>query len=79
MLEDNRNGLGIRTTPHGSKSFFSAYRRVGKLRWGTHGTYPTLSLVEAHALHARLREDLASGKLGLASSITVRELAAQYI
>ncbi|MEW6387412.1 MAG: tyrosine-type recombinase/integrase [Thermodesulfobacteriota bacterium] len=54
-------GLGVRVTPHGIKSFVFMYRFKGKARLLTLGTYPGMSLAEAHEEHAKSRRILEQG------------------
>jgi len=55
------NAFGVRVTPQGNKSFVFMYRYQGKLKRMTLGTYPAMSLAEAHKAHAEAKEMLARG------------------
>lgn len=46
------NGFGVRVTPRGVKSFVYLYRFDGKPRRLTLGTYPSMTLADAHKAHA---------------------------
>ncbi len=50
--EWGERGLGVRVTPNGVKTFIFKYRFDGKVRWMTLGTYPELTLADAHEAHA---------------------------
>jgi integrase len=56
-------GFGIRVAPTGRKTFIYFYRMPGesKKRRLTIGTYPTMSLAEAHRRYAEAREMVAQG------------------
>lgn len=63
--KDNGNGLGIRVSPKGRKTFVFMYRfdeRPRMLTLGTYGTGPgMLSLADAHAEHAKAMQLLENG------------------
>jgi integrase len=61
VFEDR--GFGIRVAPSGRKTFIYFYRMPGesKKRRLTVGTYPTMSLAEAHRKYAEAREMVAQG------------------
>ncbi len=61
VWEDGRTGLGIRVSPKGRKSWNYMYRFNGKARRMTLGTYPTLTLANAHVKHAQAKEALERG------------------
>lgn len=61
VFEEGRNGLGLRITPRGGKSWVFLYRRNGKLSRITVGAYPDTSVADAHAHLARLRAMLRRG------------------
>jgi integrase len=54
-------GFGVRVTPNGAKSFIYMYRFQGKNRRLTLGTYPAMSLAEAHKAFAEAKEMLVKG------------------
>lgn len=54
-------GLGVRVTPNGVKTFIFKYRFDGKVRWMTLGTYPELTLADAHEAHADAWKVLRQG------------------
>ena len=55
------NGFGVRVTPRGVKSFVYLYRFEGKARRLTLGTYPTMTLADAHKAHAEAMKKLEQG------------------
>jgi integrase len=55
------NGFGVRVTPRGVKSFVYLYRFEGKPRRLTLGTYPTMTLAEAHQAHGEAMKKLEQG------------------
>jgi len=55
------NGFGVRVTPRGVKSFVYLYRFEGKARRLTLGTYPTMTLADAHKAHAEAVKKLEQG------------------
>jgi integrase len=55
------NGFGVRVTPRGVKSFVYLYRFEGKPRRLTLGTYPTMTLAEAHQAHGEAMRKLEQG------------------
>lgn len=62
VWEDGRNGFGVRVTPNGTKTFVYKYRFQGKVQWLTIGTYPAMTLAQAHKGHAEAREMLQRGQ-----------------
>jgi len=52
VWKDGGDGLGLRVTPQGRKTWVTMYRFQGKARMMTHGIYPTISLKRAGQLHA---------------------------
>ena len=83
------NGFGVRVTPKGNKSFVFLYRFQGKPRRLTLGTYPAMTLAEAHKAHAEARDMLAHGIDPGTKAVaqrqedrkapTVAELASEYL
>ncbi len=55
------NGLGIRVSTRGRKSWIFLYRFAGKARRMTLGSYPQMSVAEAHEVHGKAQADLARG------------------
>ena len=55
------NGFGVRVTPRGVKSFVYLYRFEGKPRRLTLGTYPNMTLADAHRAHAEAVKNLEQG------------------
>jgi integrase len=55
------NGLGVRVSPKGRKSFVYMYRYEGKARFLTLGDYPRLTLADAHKAHAEARKKVEQG------------------
>jgi integrase len=83
------NGFGIRVFPSGKKSWVYMFRFEGFLRRMTFGSYPKLSLSQAHELHAKARQKLErgidpgiesiQGKRQAREAYTVTELVYDYI
>jgi integrase len=59
--EWGERGLGVRVTPNGVKTFIFKFRFDGKVRWMTLGTYPELTLADAHEAHADAWKVLRQG------------------
>jgi hypothetical protein len=59
--EWGERGFGVRVTPNGVKTFIFKYRFDGKVRWMTLGTYPDLTLADAHEAHADAWKVLRQG------------------
>ncbi|MEJ2673526.1 MAG: Arm DNA-binding domain-containing protein, partial [Deltaproteobacteria bacterium] len=55
------NGFGVRVTPRGIKSFVYLYRFDGKPRRLTLGSYPNMTLADAHKAHAEALKKLEQG------------------
>ncbi len=62
VWEGGRTGLGVRVSPAGRKSWIFMYRFGGKARRMTLGTYPALTLANAHVQHAQAKERLERGE-----------------
>lgn len=87
--ETNGKGFGLRVSPAGRKTFIFMYRFNGVARRMTIGTYPALTLSEAHELHAKARQKLekgidpgvesVKGKRKAREAYTVIELVDDYI
>jgi len=83
------NGFGVRVTPRGVKSFVYLYRFEGKPRRLTLGTYPSMTLADAHRAHAeavkKLEQDIDPGAVTVAErreerkAPTVAALADEYL
>ena len=58
---EGKTGFGVRVTPRGNKSFIYMYRFGGKARRLTLGTYPAMSLAEAHKKYAEAKEKVQKG------------------
>jgi integrase len=71
--EWGERGLGVRVTPNGVKTFIFKYRFDGKVRWMTLGTYPELTLADAHEAHADAWKVLRQGVNPGAKAITERK------
>lgn len=67
------NGFGVRVTPRGVKSFVYLYRFEGKPRRLTLGTYPKMTLAEAHTAHGEAMKKLEKGIDPGAEAVTERE------
>lgn len=79
------NGLALRVSPSGAKSWVMLYRAQRRLRRWTIGTYPALSLADAR-LQARrgwraveLGHDPAQAKRATREADTIGELVARYV
>ncbi len=89
VWEDGRTGFGLRVSPRGRKSWVWLYRHRGKPRRLCFGTYPDMSLADAHLRLAEARKILEAGDdpgLLLAAerqadraAETVEELAELYL
>jgi integrase len=55
------NGLGIRVTPRGRKSWVYIYRYRGRARRLTLGRYPAMTVAEAHKAHGAAMAELEKG------------------
>jgi len=87
--ESNGKGFGLRVSPAGRKTFIFMYRFDGMARRMTIGTYPALTLSQAHELHAKARQKLekgvdpgvesVKGKRTAREAYTVIELVDDYI
>ena len=84
-FDRNANGLALRVSPSGAKSWVMLYRAQRRLRRWTIGTYPALSLADAR-LQARrgwraveLGHDPARAKRATREADTIGELVARYV
>jgi len=89
VFEDR--GFGVRVSPTGRKTFIYLYRMRGEVnkRRLSLGTYPAMSLAEAHRLYAEAREMVNQGIDPGAKAVaerqedrkapTVAELSAEYL
>lgn len=90
--EENAHGLGtlgIRVAPTGRRSWIVMYYFEGRPRMITLGTYPAMSVAEAHKAHAEASSMIQRGedpgtkavaaKKALSESPTVKALAADYL
>lgn len=83
------NGFGVRVFPTGKKSWVFMYRFEGKARRITFGSYPQISVAEAHAAHGKALTDLEKGIDAGANLVgdnkenrlapTVEELTKEYL
>ena len=71
--EWGERGLGVRVTPNGKKVFIFKYRFDSKVRWMTLGSYPKMSLADAHRRHADAWDLLNQGVDPAAQAIAERE------
>jgi len=88
-LWEGGNGLGIRISPKGRKSWVFMYRFEGKARRMTLGTYPDMSVARAHKAHGNALELLEHNKdpgtLRVSenkqerTASTIKDLADEYI
>ncbi len=62
VWEDNGKGLGIRVSAKGRKSWVFLYRFGGRPRRMTLGTFPAMTLAQAHTAHGKAREKLETGE-----------------
>lgn len=79
--EPGHPGFMLRLWPSGEKSFVYRYQRNGKTKILTFGTYPQLSLGQAHELHTAARKVLAAGRDPIeerASEAKVEKIRAQH-
>jgi integrase len=77
VWEAGRSGFGVRVTPNGTKTFVYKYRFQGKVQWLTIGTYPAMTLVQAHKAHAEAREMVERGENPAAKAVAERREARQ--
>jgi integrase len=89
VFEDR--GFGVRVSPTGRKTFIYLYRMRGEVskRRLSLGTYPEMSIAEAHRLYAEAREKVTKGIDPGAEAVaerqedrkapTVAELSAEYL
>ena len=83
------NGFGVRVTPRGTRSFVCLFRFEGKPRRLTLGTYPGMTLADAHRAHAeaikKLEQGIDPGAVTVADrkeerkAPTVANLAEEYL
>ncbi len=83
------HGFGVRVSPKGKKNFIYSYRYEGRPRFLTLGTYPAMTLADAHKAHAEARKKLEEGIDPGAMAVverrenreapTVAELAKDYL
>lgn len=62
VFEDGRPGFGLRVSPSCRKSFVYLFRHEGRPRRMTLGTYPALSLHDAHVKHAEAEALVKKGQ-----------------
>jgi integrase len=55
------NGFGIRVTPNGTKSWVFVYHHAGRSRRMTLGTYPSMTVAQAHLAHGKALAELEQG------------------
>ena len=63
IVDKGYPGLAVRLSPGGSKTFVYVFRRHGRRRRITLGTYPAMTLAEARDAWRRMRGELAQGKI----------------
>jgi integrase len=61
VWEQNGKGFGVRVSPAGRKSWVYRYRNNDRHARMTLGSYPAMSLADAHAVHSQARLDLEKG------------------
>jgi integrase len=71
--KDNGNGLGVRVSPNGSKSFVFMYRFNNKPRMMTLGKIPQTKLADAGLLHTAAQKLLDEGVDPAAKKIEAKE------
>lgn len=89
VKESGRTGLGIRVTPRGVKTWTFIYRFDGKQKRMVFGTYPQVSLSEAHkaladAKHKLLANidpgaEIAEARAAEQNAETVADMVTEYI
>jgi integrase len=89
VLESDGHGFGIRVAPSGRKSWIYLYHHGGRLRRMTLGTYPNMTLADAHKAHAAARAAVKQGEDPAAKHVqarhealhapTVEKLAHEYL
>jgi hypothetical protein len=89
ILESDGHGFGIRVAPSGRKSWIYLYHHGGRLRRMTLGTYPNMTLADAHKAHATARAAVKQGEDPAAKHVqarhealhapTVEKLAHEYL
>src|SRR3712207_1799304 len=89
ILETGGHGFGLRVSPTGRKSWVYLYHRGGRLRRMGLGTYPQMTLADAHAAHATARALVKLGQDPAAQKVqdrrealgapTVAQLAQEYL
>jgi integrase len=62
ILETGGHGFGLRVAPSGHKSWIYLYHHGGRLRRMSFGTYPQMTLADAHAAHAAARKAVKFGQ-----------------
>lgn len=87
--KENGNGLGVRVSVQGKKTFVYQYRFEGKSRLLTLGAYPQMTLAEAHLAHAeamaKLHQKIDPGteattkKIANRRAPTVAQLAEEFL
>ncbi|TLS77915.1 DUF4102 domain-containing protein [Mariprofundus erugo] len=89
IREDGKPGFYIRVFPSGAKSWIYLYKKDGLQRRLTIGSYPAMSLTEAHSAYADARLEVKRGgdpaeaqqeaKRQEKEADTVNQLAAEYL
>jgi hypothetical protein len=72
ILESDGQGFGVRVAPSGHKSWIYLYHHGGRLRRMTLGTYPNITLADAHKAQAGARAAVKQGKDPAASHVQAR-------
>ncbi len=75
LLESEGHGFGVRVAPSGRKSWIYLYHHGGRLRRMTLGVYPSVTLADAHKVHAGAHAAVKNGEDPAARQIQVRHEA----
>lgn len=89
VWKESGEGLGVRISAKGRKSFIFMYRFDGRARMLTLGDYPKMSLSAANLAHSQAADDLKHGRDPGTAKVkgrkaerdaeTVKELASEYM
>ncbi|HEX2237119.1 MAG TPA: Arm DNA-binding domain-containing protein, partial [Gammaproteobacteria bacterium] len=75
VLESDGHGFEIRVAPSGRKSWIYLYHHGGRLRRMTLGTYPNMTLADAHKAHAAAHAAVKQGEDPAAKRVQARHEA----